>query len=359
MTWRRSHTHLAGVYLAIAAISALHYSTGTHAHQLHDVYRRLYYLPIILAAFLHGLPGGLAAAAIVCLAYFPHAFGHVTHDPAGGTEKALEMLLYLAVGLVTGGLVSHLKRAQGELQGSLERLRSTERQLLTAARLAAVGRLSAGLAHEIRNPLASIKGSAEILADDFPTDHRKHRMLRVLIGESERLDNVLTRFLAFARPRALERRSFAFGSEVEDVIALLEGRVEQDVTIHQDRIGTLPEVWGDREQLRQLLLNLLLNACQAAGSAGSVWVQCSADGSTLHLSIRDSGAGFRADALENAFTPFFTTREQGSGLGLAVSHRIVELHGGSIQVSNDERGGGRVDVVLPLRGTDGQDPADR
>ncbi len=355
MKWQRSHMYLVGVYLAIGIVSVLHYSTGTHAHQLHDIYRRLYYLPIILAAFLHGLPGGLLAAGVVCLAYFPHAFGHITSDPASNTEKLLEMFLYLAVGLVTGYLVSRLKRAQEELQTSLEQLRSTESQLLTTAKLAAVGRLSAGLAHEIRNPLASIKGSAEILADDFPPDHRKHLMLRVLLEESERLNNVLARFLAFARPRRLEQRDFAISSEIEDVITLLEGQKHgQAAQVHYDSIGKdRPQIRGDREQLRQVVLNVLLNACQAAGPGGSVWVVCEARDGLFRLRVRDSGPGFSHDALENVFTPFFTTKEEGSGLGLAISHRIVELHGGRIQISNDAGGGGVVEVEVPLRGANG------
>lgn len=355
MAWKRSHIYLVGVYAAIAAVSVLHYSTGVHAHHLHDIYRRLYYLPIIVAAFLDGFRGGLIAAAVVCLAYFPHAFGFISGDPASDTQKVLEMLLYLAVGTLTGSLVSRLQRTQRELQSSLEQLRSTENQLLTAAKLAAVGRLSAGLAHEIRNPLASIRGSAEILADDFPAGHRKHRMLRVLIDESERLNNVLSRFLAFARPRRLDQEVFAISSEIEDVITLLQGQREgQSTTLHvPGSSGSGPQVRGDREQLRQVVLNVLLNACQAAGDGGEVWIEYETQGDLFRLRVRDSGPGFSAEALENAFTPFFTTKEQGSGLGLAVSHRILELHGGRIRVSNAAAGGGQVEVDIPLRGADG------
>ncbi len=355
MTWRPTTAYTLGVYAVIAAITMLHYATGTHEHHLHDIYRRLYYLPIILAAFLHGFRGGLLAAAVVCIAYFPHAFGHITTDPANNTEKLLEMLLYLAVGLITGSLVSRLTRTQRELQASIEQLRSTESQLLTAAKLAAVGRLSAGLAHEIRNPLASIKGSAEILADDFPPDHRKHRMLRILLDESERLNNVLTRFLTFARPRRLDREDFDMSAEIEDVVALLEGQTEGQAArlrIEPPPPG-LPEVRGDREQLRQVVLNVLLNACQAAGYGGSVRVSCRATVDRFVLRVEDSGRGFTSEELENAFTPFFTTREHGSGLGLAVSHRIIELHGGEIRLANADGGGALVEVDIPLRGSNG------
>ncbi len=330
-------------------------------HYLHDIYRRLYYLPIIFAAFQHGFLGGLIAALAVCVAYAPHAFGRISHDPANDTQKILEMVLYMAVGITTGSLVSRVKKTQHQLlrtaqdlQGSIEQLRSTEEQLVHTAKLAAVGRLSAGLAHEIRNPLASIKGSAEILADDFPADHPKHRLLRALVDESARLNHVLTRFLAFARPRPLERREFSIGEEIAGVVSLLQAQAEG----REVRFVTVPaalesepalRVRGDREQLRQVLLNVLLNACQATGGRGEVRIACDTADGMLRIRIRDSGPGFTEEALADAFTPFFTTRDQGTGLGLAVSHRIVESHGGEIRASNPLEGGGLIEIMIPLQ----------
>lgn len=363
MHWSSKHTRVVAVYAVIGLISAFHYSTGTHAHQLHDIYRRLYYLPIIVAAFLGGLRGGVIVSLVVCAAYLPHALGHIAMDPARNSEKFLEMLLYIAVGVVTGYLVSDLRRTHSRLRSSIEQLRTTEHQLIATAKLAAVGRLSAGLAHEIRNPLASIKGSAEILADDFPPGHRKHRILRVLIEESERLDNVLSRFLAFARPRRLDWEEFPVDPEVQATLELLrnhgEGRGVEVSFLGIRREGgsapiSAPLVRGDREQLRQVVLNVLLNACQAAGAQGHVRVESTVEGDGYQLSVWDSGPGFTTEALENAFTPFFTTKEQGSGLGLAVSHRIMELHGGRIRVSNPPSGGGLVQLDIPLRGNHAQ-----
>lgn len=355
---QRTSAAVAAVYLAIALVSILHYVAPVHAHQLHDIYRRLYYLPIIVAAFLNGLRGGLLAAIVVCAAYAPHAFGHISHDPASDTQKILEMLLYLAVGLTTGSLVSRLKGTQRQLQSSLEQLRSTEDQLIRAARLAAVGRLSAGLAHEIRNPLASIKGSAELLADDFPPGHRKRRLLDVLVDESDRLNQVLTRFLAFARPRPLERQAFEVGPEVDAVVALLQGQKQGNhVRFVQEPTPSAPlRIRGDREQLRQVFLNVLLNASQAAGEGGTVRIRCQAADRSLRFSVHDSGSGFTPEALENAFTPFFTTKDQGTGLGLAISHRIVESHGGRIRIANHDNGGGLVEIEIPLEADDGAHP---
>ena len=346
---------LVAIYLGIGAVTAAHYLTDPHAHQLHDIYRRLYYLPIILAAFLHGWRGGLIAAIVTCIAYAPHAMGHISHDPASDTQKVLEMVLYLTIGLVTGSLASRLQRTQrrleataGDLRQSLEQLRSAEESLVREARLAAVGRLSAGLAHEIRNPLASIKGSAELLADDFTEEHPKHRLLRVLVRESERLNGVLTRFLAFARPAPPQRTKVSIDQELEEVIALLAGRPER-VEIRIDPVSRRGlQVWADAQQLRQVFLNVLLNAVQASGPGGEVVVRCSAAEGRAGIAILDCGPGFSQEALANAFTPYYSTREDGTGLGLAISFRIVEQHGGSIQLRNRAEGGAMVQIMLPM-----------
>lgn len=341
----------AAVYLAIVGISVLHYVAPVQADHLHEIYRRLYYLPIIFAAFLGGFRGGVVAGILVCVVYAPHAFGHISHDPATDMQKVLEMLLYLAVGITTGWLVSRLERTRRDLQGSIQRLHATEEQLVRAAKLAAVGRLSAGLAHEIRNPLASIKGSAELLADDFPPEHPKRRLLEVLVDESSRLNNVLSRFLFFARPRPPEEQELDVKGEIGIVIALLQGHGEgQSVRFSVDAATSHPiRMRADREQLRQVLLNILLNACQASDVNGEVWVHCEATGDVCRIIVRDSGSGFTDDAIQNAFTPFFTTKAQGTGLGLAVSFKIVESHGGRIRIGNHDEGGGLVEVEIPLR----------
>jgi signal transduction histidine kinase len=396
MSMKRDQLGLTGIYLAIAAITALHYLTSPHQAHLHDIYRRLYYLPIILAAFLHGLRGGLIAAVIVCLLYAPHAWagalglhGHFSHDPATPTQKVLEMVLYLAVGAVTGSLVSRLKGTQrrlesaaDDLEQSIAQLRRAEEKLVQEAQLAAVGRLSAGLAHEIRNPLASIKGSAELLADDFGVEHPKRRLLQVLVDEAVRLNDVLTRFLAFARPAPVQRESVDAAGELQTVVTLVRQRQvaaigaglsgcdagarpgeapEEEprnargtghVAVRFDPVGSEGlRLLVDPRQVRQVLLNVVLNAVQACGDRGEVILRGERrgekGGARAVLSVRDSGPGFSPEALANALTPFYTTRPDGTGLGLAITHRIVEQHGGSIRLANRPKGGGLVEIELP------------
>ncbi|MFH1277126.1 MAG: ATP-binding protein [Candidatus Eisenbacteria bacterium] len=346
------------IYGLIVAVSVLHYTTGVHNHQLHDVYRRLYYLPIILAAFAGGVRGGLVAALVVSVLYYPHAFGHLTHDPGRSLEKILEMVLYFVVAATTGYLVSRGAKTREQLRETAEDLSETlrekermELELLRAARLAAVGKLSAGLAHEIRNPLTSIKGSAELLQDDFPDGHAKRELLETLIGEADRLNNVLTRFLSFARPLPVSVREFEVREVVEEVTALLgarRGAEETPIRLHEG--DEIPTMLGDPEQIRQVLLNILLNAVQASspGSGIDIRIRRLDDSGKVEILVEDRGPGFDPKALDQLFTPFFTTKHEGTGLGLAISHRIIESHGGRIAASNRPGGGARVSITLPV-----------
>ena len=350
-TWRR--------YMLVAALVALvtllHYNTSMHLHGAHGIYRRLYYFPIIIAAFRGGWPAGLATALISCVVYLPHAMGNIGHDPGSPLEKSLEMGLYVAVGLVCGLLVTRRDRTLMQLEQTALRLSDTleeksnmEAELLRQARLAAVGRLSAGLAHEIRNPLASIKGAAEILADDADEKDPKAKLLRILKVEAVRLNEVLTRFLAFARPSDHHREQFDAVVETHEVVELLRHR-SKGTTLTGPELGRpMCRLRGDREQFRQLLINLTLNGIEAAGESGSVTVTVQARFGAVVCEVEDDGPGFSSESLTNLGTPFYTTKDDGTGLGLAICHRIIEDHGGTLSVDRERTHGSRVIVELPI-----------
>jgi signal transduction histidine kinase len=341
------------VILMIGIISLLHYNTHMHIHALHGIYRRLYYFPIILAAFKGGSRGGTGAALLVIALYVPHAFGLIGFDPGTTVEKILEMLLYLLVGLLTGTLVGRINAARDRQKQTAEDLRlslaektAMEAELVRTARMAAVGRLSAGLAHEIRNPLASIMGSAEVLADDYPAEHPKSRMFSILQDETGRLNQVLTRFLSFARSEPGEVVPFALESECLAVAQLMEHRSEPH-SVKVIRADGVPPAKGNREQVRQVLLNLALNAAAAGGPDGDIRFEISADGDKVRCAVIDSGPGFTDEALTQFGTPFYSTKSDGTGLGLATSLRIVEDLGGTLEPDAEYPGGGCVWLVLP------------
>ncbi len=343
------------VAVAVAVVTVLHYNTAIHWHAAHGIYRRLYYFPIILAAFRGGVRGGVGAAVLVCALYIPHAFGLIGFDPAGTVEKTLEMVLYLAVGLLTGTLTARIAaagerqaRTAGELRLALDEKTAMEAQLVRTARLAAVGRLSAGLAHEIRNPLASIRASAEILADDYAADHPKARMLGILKDETGRLNDVLTRFLAFARSEPGEAHPFDLATEARAVADLVAARPGQPPVALTSGARPDADRPGQPRAGAPGPAEPGLNAGDAAGPRGRVPSAWTAPATVdVRCRVCDDGPGFTAEAVANFGTPFFSTREGGTGLGLATSLRIVEDQGGTLRVDPEHTPGACVEMILP------------
>jgi two-component system, NtrC family, sensor histidine kinase HydH len=215
-----------------------------------------------------------------------------------------------------------------------------ERRLEHERRLASLGQMSAVLAHEIRNPLASLKGNAQLLARVLPEGEKVRARADRVVGEAIRLESLTNDLLEFARTGAIRR-------EPTDPVALLR---EAAAAVAGDRIAVAtagaPPQWSlDRDRMRQVLTNLLENAVQTG--AQPVEARVARDGAHLVFAIRDRGSGIADEDLPRLFEPFFSRRTQGTGLGLAVSKRLVELHGGTIQARNLPDGGAEFTVALP------------
>ena len=353
----------------VVGISLFHYLTPLTLHMLHDIFQRLYYIPIILAAFWFGLRGGIACAVVVSILYAPHILfqwgGHLAME----MEKYLEIVLYNVVGGITGFLSQReearrlelqrtargLEESYGKLKAQSEKIMEMEGELRKAERLSAIGELGAVLAHEIRNPLASIKGTAEILKDDLRPGDRKYEFLEILVKESERLNRVVEDFLRMARPQRVIMRDCDLMEELGNVIALVSAEARKlDVRLEL-KPARLPMVEGDPEKLRQAFLNIILNGLQATSPGGSVTITGSCEGGGdegsgwIRLSFSDSGSGMSGETLERIFEPFFTGRAEGTGLGLAITRKIVEGHGGKIEVKSEPGKGTDFLVRLPVK----------
>ena len=366
------------VLLLIGIVSTLHYITphgnhGAHAGHImnstqsfdwnaafHGIYRRLYYFPIILAAFRGGIRGGFGASLLVVAIYLPHAFAvewgldhWVMPDPGMRAEKILEILLYLAMGLLAGQLAERLNSTSrnlaltaDNLQHTLDEKIAVEQELVRSARLAAVGRLSAGLAHEIRNPLASIQGAAEVLTDDFPPENPKRRLIDILLQESERLNLVLTRFLEFARSRPGNVEKIDLVQEVTAVVDLLTN--QKDIPQLVAKMPDTCKVRGNSEEVRQILVNVILNAAAIDPSGQPIELRVTEDQSVGQIRVIDNGPGFSAEAIDNFGTPFYSSRHGGTGLGLATSLRTAENMGGTLWVDEEYEDGACVVLSLAL-----------
>jgi two-component system, NtrC family, sensor histidine kinase PilS len=227
----------------------------------------------------------------------------------------------------------------------LSAIRAMEARMRAADRLASLGRMAANIAHEIRNPLAALSGAVEVMAAGAADDTRE-RLGQIVLKETGRLNGIIREFLEYARPAPLSLTSVNVAEAVDEVLLLLE---------HQTPAGTLKAVrefppaltWTvDRQQFRQAVWNLCLNAVQAMPEGGELRVTMTAGG-RLVLRVRDTGEGIEAADLGHIFEPFFSTKSAGSGLGLALVHRIVQDHGGDIDVYSRPRLGSTFTVTLP------------
>ncbi|HET6436520.1 MAG TPA: ATP-binding protein [Anaeromyxobacter sp.] len=232
----------------------------------------------------------------------------------------------------------------------LTQLRAMEERVARTERLADLGRLAAGLAHELRNPLASMMGAQELLAQAPGLDEENRRLMEIALRESARLAQLVTQFLEFARPVPTRRERCDLASlAAETLEAFVNDPVAGKVVLERDLRPAPTE--GDPDQLRQVLWNLLLNAAQAAGDGGAepghVRVACGASGQDTFLVVDDDGPGVDPSNRERIFLPFFTTKPLGTGLGLANVHRLIDAHGGSIAVETSPAGGARFRVILP------------
>lgn len=349
-------------------ITVLHYRTPAHHGWVHDVLRRLYYLPILFASFTEGVRGGISLSVFASLIYFPHAFTSlVSRDPADALEKGLEILLYNIVAVVAGLLVDRERREREKqeqlarkLSDALEEQQRIESQLIRAGRLGALGELTAGIAHEIKNPLHAMKGTAEILRDVVPKDAPERRMLDLHIDEIDRLAQTAERFLTFARPTPADRRPIDLREVVGRVISLVEtqARKEGVVTAALPYPGEKPPiVSGDADQLTQLLLNIAINGIQAMAQRGggelsfSLYRERQAEKRVYIVRVANTGPRIPEDRLERIFDPFFTTKDSGTGLGLSIGSRIADQHDGVLSVRNLPDGKGvEFSLALPAGG---------
>jgi len=254
-------------------------------------------------------------------------------------EEEVEFLSALAAQSATA--IENARLYQAMLQ-TQEQLRQTER-------LAALGRMSAGLAHEIRNPLHTMQLLTHAMRQDCPPLSPLYRDLEVIQHEIARLTLLVEQCLDVARPKPPEVRPQKVQEIMEETLLLVRAEANrQGIRLRKAWPPTLPAVCVDGAQIKQVFLNVLLNALQAMRPGGAIDVSIDADETTITTVIRDQGEGMPAEVQAHLFTPFFTTKPSGSGLGLSISQRILDGHGGRIRVTSHPREGTTVCIELPL-----------
>jgi two-component system sensor histidine kinase HydH len=223
----------------------------------------------------------------------------------------------------------------------LSQIKRLEEQVRRSEKLAAIGHLAAGVAHEIRNPLSSIRGFAYLLGRGHGEETPEREYADVMVREIDRINHVVTGLLNFARPMALETESIRILDIIDHVISLVSADAKpHDIDIRVDCEPTLRPMMVDPNQVTQALLNLMLNALQALQQGGLIMIQAATieDGKAIEIRVTDDGPGIDPAVQENIFEPFYTTRERGTGLGLAMVQKIAENHNGSVKVESPPPG---------------------
>jgi len=344
------------IAVLVVGLAVFTWMVPPRAVLLHNILHHLNILPFMLAGMFFGWKGAMRTVLLAIILLAPSTYRHWFHAPLDAQDQIIELSTFGAAGVLVGFLAgrertqrlrvettkAELERVYTELRQNLEQMKKTER--LTAA-----GQLSASLAHEIRNPLASISGAAGILARGQASSEARTECLEILTKESQRLNKLLTNFLDFARPRLPRIQRTDPVEVIYSVTALVQHTAKSvGVDLNVQFEGEMREIACDQEQIKQLLLNLILNAIQATEGQGSVFVRTLFSGGLLCVEIADQGKGITAGDRERIFEPFFTTKENGTGLGLAIAANIASQHGGSLVCMPNVSRGTIFRVELPV-----------
>jgi len=355
---------LIAIGLVVAILTAIHYTNYHYEMNYHILLQFAYYLPVIYAAMRFGPAGGILSGLLITFLILPFMTNSHVMDPSAMVTQWVEIGLINIIGWLTGFLSQQERRAKHKYQhaltvqqGLVEKLKQEgmererlEEEIRQTERLTALGHMSAGLAHEIRNPLGIMKVSIQLLAQEKVDDSVVSEYCRVLLEECERLNRLVSEFLTFARPNEPVRERISLGKILDEGVTLIQPALGQHhIKLKQVRNQLdEEEVEVDADQMKQVILNILLNAIDAQGENGVIQLEGVRQDGFVGFAVSDEGPGIPLNALPYIYDPFFTTKEKGTGLGLSVVHRILDQHGGRIATVNRRDGGVRVEILLPL-----------
>lgn len=274
------------------------------------------------------------------------------HEITAHTRDGKYRPLGISISLLTDG--ADRRRGVIAVFQDLTEVHEMRERVRKADRLAAIGELSAGIAHELRNPLASISGSIEMLHQELKLDGENGRLMELIMRESDRLDRIISDFLEFAKIRQPRKLPARLEKCLSETMVLLKKNAEKStgISIRLECAEDMPLVYMDDEQMRQVFMNLAVNSCEAMEKGGTLDVVAGpTGGGHVRVAFCDSGPGITPEGMERLFEPFFTSKDGGTGLGLAIANKIVAAHGGVIEYRNREQGGAVFTITFPVVGT--------
>ena len=335
-----------------------------HTGNIESSYYLIYYLPVVSAAMYFGVWGTLLWTALASAAYCSFLISALKDfqlAEGGANELAIRNMFFFVAAIVVNRFVTENRRQALRYQKLAETLAETNRRLEQAQadarrseRLAALGQLSAGLAHEIRNPLAVIKGSAETLTRKLePSNAVAAELAGYISSEVNKLNALVSRFLDFARPLDLDLRPQELPALIDEALKSVRDRFpEARVEVEREYAENLPKAPVDAAFCEQVFTNLAQNAYEAMAGEGKLRIKVAAANANgrrgVEIDFEDTGPGITEGLGEQIFNPFFTTKKDGVGLGLSIVSKIVDEHRGSIRVASEPGQGACFRVFLPV-----------
>ncbi|GAB6151445.1 ATP-binding protein [Desulfosporosinus burensis] len=354
---------LIAIGIVVVILTVIHYTNYHYEMNYHILLQFAYYLPVIYAAMRFGPAGGIISGLVITVLILPLMIYLQAMAPSAMYTQWVEIGLINVIGWLTGFLTEQERKASRKHQLALqvqtqlvEKLKQEgqerkrlEGEIRQTERLTALGHMSAGLAHEIRNPLGIMKVSIQLLAQEKIEDGVVSEYCRVLLEECERLNRLVSEFLSFARPKEPVRGGIELGKLLEEGVSLIQPALGQHhIELIQARSQIEEQVVEvDPDQIKQVILNILLNAIDAQGDGGVIQLEGVRQAGFVGFAVSDEGPGISPDDMPYIYDPFFTTKEKGTGLGLSVVHSILDQHGGKITTTNRTDGGVRVEILLP------------
>jgi two-component system, NtrC family, sensor histidine kinase HydH len=323
-----------------------------------SVFSFLYLVVIIYASMITFRKGAMIIATICCIQYgllvdleyfgiiHPYGFdaryilisyswNHVIY------KLIITIAVCFAVAALSGYLSEQERRARQDLWAMEDQVKRVEK-------LAAVGEMASGLAHEIKNPLAALSGSIQVLREDLPYEKTRDRLMEIVLRETDRISDLVSDFLMFAKPNTGNAQTISLRKAIEDIVDFFQAdtRRNRSIAIARDLMDDV-YISIDPDQLRQILWNLLLNAEEAINQEGSICISMHADKKYAGVSIADNGCGMTEDTIKLIFDPFFTRKPKGTGLGLSIVQRLISSYNGFIDVTSTPGKGSSFTIKFP------------
>jgi two-component system, NtrC family, sensor histidine kinase HydH len=308
----------AGILVVVVLlIAGSHYLTLPGSEYHHAVFRTLFYLPLILGAFWFGLPGAIGVCLMVVLFYVPYVVIQWDGFTIQNFSRILEGGVFNVLGVLLGILVEKEKKRHQEF--------------VAADRLASIGKAVAEIAHDLKTPLMAIGGFTNQVVRRFDPDDPNRRKLEIVMNETARMERMIKEMLEFGRPLELNLGESDINLLIEEAVGIVKPEAEnRGVQLDYDLDLTLTTQRIDEMRMKQVLINLIMNAVQASPPESAVMVRTKKAVNKLTIEVEDSGNGIETKNRDAVFQPFFTTKKEGTGLGLPIVKKVVDAHGGRV-----------------------------